>query len=410
MTPKEREVVITAMGIVSPLGSNLIEFKKRMFAGESGICNIRGNVVGNSFPIPYAGWIDQDKLPKPTWVEGTLKDSPLFAALATEQLLSELPNEAKIDAIVFGTAENIGFDLVQESFKHSIDDETLKVYTAEHILHVVSDTLKNSGKQSVDEANLISINSACASGNQAIGMAMQRIRAGNWKRAIVGAVDTRCNGSNLMNFNMLGALSTVDVPANEASRPFSGDRCGFVRGVGAATFIIESRKSAEERGANILGVISGYGFTSDSYRLTDGREDALAVIKAMNLAIEDGHLSKSDIGAISAHGTSTPLNDRIETKAIKEVFGESAKQIPVTSLKSQIGHSTVAAGGIETIACLMMLEEQMLAPTINYKVPDPDCDLDYVPNHARKATVNHILSNNFGFGGQNACIVISKAN
>jgi 3-oxoacyl-[acyl-carrier-protein] synthase II len=212
-----------------------------------------------------------------------------------------------------------------------------------------------------------------------------------------------------MNFNMLGALSTADVPPEQASKPFSGDRCGFVRGEGAATLIIESRKTAEARGAKILGVISGYGFTSDAFRLTDGRDDGLAVIKAMELAIADSSLEKSEIDAVSAHGTSTPLNDRLETMALKSVFGDHAYKIPVSALKSQIGHSTVAAGAIEAVSCILMLEDQKLAPTINYNTPDPECDLDYVPNQARKAKVTHILSNNFGFGGQNACIVISRS-
>jgi 3-oxoacyl-[acyl-carrier-protein] synthase II len=407
MGSRSSDVVVTAMGVVAPLGATVAEFRDNMFAGRSGIRNIRGSLVDQSFPIPYAGWVDRSKLPKAKWQRQGLADSALFSVLATEQCLHALPDDAHVDAIVYGTAESIGYGLVQDSFKKPVDLATLKQNGAEYILQTIAALLKDSGKCVVPDSALISINSACASGNQAIGMAMQRIRDGKWTRAIVGGVDTRCSGANLMNFNMLGALSTAEVPPETSSKPFAGDRCGFVRGEGAATLLIETRKSAEARGAKILGIISGYGFTSDAYRLTDGRDDALAVIKALETAIADSGLKKSDIDTISAHGTSTQLNDRLETQAIKAVFGTDAYKIPVTSLKSQIGHSTVAAGAIESISCLLMLEAQVLAPTINYLVKDPECDLDYVPNKSRPAKVRHILSNNFGFGGQNACIVIS---
>jgi 3-oxoacyl-[acyl-carrier-protein] synthase II len=407
MADKSKDVVVTAMGVVAPLGATVEEFRDNMFAGRSGIRNIRGSLVDESFPIPYAGWVDRSKLPRPRWQRKNLADSALFAVLATEQCLGALPDDAHIDAIVYGTAESIGYGLVQDSLKSPVGLDELKRNGAEYILQTIAEMLKDSGKCAVPDSALVSINSACASGNQAVGMAMQRIRDGQWTRAIVGGVDTRCNAPNLMNFNMLGALSSAEVPPETASKPFAGDRCGFVRGEGAATLLIESRKSAEARGAKILGVISGYGFTSDAYRLTDGRDDALAVIRAMETAISDGGLKKTDIDTISAHGTSTPLNDRLETMAIKTVFGDGAYKIPVSSLKSQIGHSTVAAGAIESVSCILMLEAQMLAPTLNYHVKDPDCDLDYVPNKSRPAKIRHILSNNFGFGGQNACIVIS---
>ena len=408
MANRSKDVVVTGMGVVAPLGATVEEFRDNMFAGRSGIRNIRGSLVDESFPIPYAGWVDRSKLPGPKWQRQGLADSSLFAVLATEQCLSALPDDAHIDAIVYGTAESIGYGLVQESLKAPVDLDNLKRNGAEYILQTLAALLKDSGKCVVPDSALISINSACASGNQAVGMAMQRIRDGQWTRAIVGGVDTRCNAANLMNFNMLGALSSAEVAPECASKPFAGDRCGFVRGEGAATLVIETRASAEARGAKILGVISGYGFTSDAYRLTDGRDDGLAVIKAMEIAIADSGLAKADIDKISAHGTSTPLNDRLETLAIKTVFGAKAYSIPVSSLKSQIGHSTVAAGAIESIACLLMIEAQMLAPTMNYHVKDPECDLDYVPNKSRPAKIQNILSNNFGFGGQNACIVISR--
>jgi 3-oxoacyl-[acyl-carrier-protein] synthase II len=212
-----------------------------------------------------------------------------------------------------------------------------------------------------------------------------------------------------MNFYLLHALTSDEVAPQKASRPFSKTRSGFVKSEGSASLLLESEKAVKERGAKPLAQVCGYGMTSDAYRITDGREDGLCVAKAMELAIQSAGLTIDDIDYINAHGTSTPLNDRVETAAIKRVFGERAYKIPVSSLKSQIGHSTVAAGGSESIACVSMLQKQMLAPTINYDEPDPECDLDYVPNVSRKADVNYILSNNLGFGGQNASLVFGKA-
>jgi 3-oxoacyl-[acyl-carrier-protein] synthase II len=273
----------------------------------------------------------------------------------------------------------------------------------------LNETLAAHGFKKVQVKNLISVNAACASGNQTLGIAMEGIRSGRWKRCLVGGVDARCEPSNLLNFLSLGALTNADVDPSQASRPFSKDRTGFVRGEGAALILLESEEAAMERKAPILGNVLGYGATSDAYRLTDGREDGLAVIEAMNAAIQDAGLKPSDISYVNAHGTSTPLNDRLETSAIKEVFGELAYKIPISSIKSKIGHSTIAASSIEAIACLMMLDEQKISPTLNLEVPDPECDLDYVPHVARDAKLDYVLSNSFGFGGQNTCLVLSRS-
>jgi len=210
-----------------------------------------------------------------------------------------------------------------------------------------------------------------------------------------------------MNFHLLGTLSTDPGPATQVSRPFSAGRSGFVLGEGAATLVLEERTAAERRGATILGSIAGYATTSDSYRVTDGRSDVRGAIAAMRGAVEDA--GSEQIDAISAHGTSTRMNDRLETLAIEAAFGPAARSIPVISLKSQIGHCLAAAGALEAVASILMLAEQKLAPTINYTERDPECDLDYVPNRSREASINTILSNNFGFGGQNSCVVLEKA-
>jgi 3-oxoacyl-[acyl-carrier-protein] synthase II len=403
----KQDVVVTGMGIVSPIGMTVSSFSEAMFKGLSGIHSIRGSLVSPTFPIPYAGYLERSKIKEKTDFAGSLSDSSRMALLATMEAALDLDESSKVDAIVYGSAEGIAFDFVQRSLSSGATEEMLSQSLAEAPLLAMQKWLSQEKKISISDDLLICINSACASGNQAIGDAMQRIRTGEWTRAIVGGVDSRCTASNLMNFHMLGALCSEDVAPEKASRPFSKDRAGFVRSEGAATLVLETRAAAEARGAKIYGVISGYSMTSDAYRLTDGRDDVHCVKQAMLDAIADGGLKASDIQGISAHGTSTPLNDKLETRAIKAVFPDEGRNVPITSLKSQIGHSTVAAGAIEAIACLLMLETQTLAPTINFTPGDEECDLDYVPDHSRPHVMKHMLSNNFGFGGQNTCLVIS---
>ncbi len=403
----EQDIVVTGMGIVSPLGMTVKSFSDAMFQGESGIHSIRGSLVSQTFPIPYAGYLDRNKIKASTEFAGVMSDSSRMALMATMEAAMDLDESVPVDALVYGSAEGIAFDFVQNSLASGVSEEMLSHSLAEAPLIAMQKWLLDEKKISIADDQLICINSACASGNQAIGDAMHRIRCGEWTRAIVGGVDSRCTPSNLMNFHMLGALCSEGIAPEKASRPFSKDRAGFVRSEGAATLVLETRAAANARGAKIYGVISGYSMTSDAYRLTDGRDDVLCVKQAMLDAIADAGLSPADIDGISAHGTSTPLNDKLETRAIKAVFPNEGRSIPITSLKSQIGHSTVAAGAIEAVACLLMLEAKTLAPTINFTPGDVECDLDYVPDHARPHSMKHMLSNNFGFGGQNTCLVIS---
>jgi 3-oxoacyl-(acyl-carrier-protein) synthase len=394
------------MGIRCPLGRSVAEFEANLFAGASGIVPIRGTLVAQDFPVPFAGFLGSDEPDSRTPDLQQCSRSASLSRASLEEAAALLPYGTPIDAIVFGTAEGVAFDTVQTAMQTpaaNVDPELLPC--AEEPLQIMAEWLRDQKGCTVPSHRMIAVNSACASGNQAIGEAMQRIRAGVWQRAIVGGVDARCTAANLMNFHMLGALCVEDVAAVNASRPFSKDRSGFVRSEGAAVFILESLEAAEQRGAEILGEVLGYGATSDSFRLTDGRSDGMGVQAAMRRAVADAGLDLRSIGAISAHGTSTLLNDKLETEAIKAVFGEMAYEIPVTSLKSQLGHTTVAAGALEAVSCVLMMNRKMLAPTINLVQPDPECDLDYVPNVCRPKSVNAMLSNNFGFGGQNACLV-----
>ncbi len=406
------EVVITGYGVISPIGNNIEEFERRMFAADSGIRDIRGNLVANNFPVPFAGVVDNSALPSAESLglpSELVTKNFLFTMLATKQALDYLQKELRLDGIVYGTAAGIYFEMALETLRKFDPANFLWDRTrAEWGIELVAEFVKEQGHGEIPSENLISINSACASGNHSIGLAYQFLKTGRWKRCLAGSVDSGGWESHLMNLYLLNALTTADVPASEASRPFSKDRSGFVKSEAAATFLMETRESAEARDAKILAEVCGFGFTSDAYRLTDGREDNLCVNKAMEQAIETAGIEKEEIDYINAHGTSTLLNDRLETTAIKKVFGDHAYRIPVSSLKSQIGHPTVASGAVESVACILMLLRQKLAPTLNLKIKDSQCDLDYVPNESRNAKIRYILNNSFGFGGQNACLVFKK--
>ena len=408
-----REVVITGMGIVSPIGNSLEEFRRCMFAGDSGLKEIRGWHVAKNFPVGAAGLADRERLGQPAVLAHRktprMPDFWRLAGVATEEAIRSLPAGLPVDAIIYGAFQLVDFSVTRDSLRaqssHYFEWDTLR---PDSTIELVCEIVEKHGHGPIADRDLINISNACVSSNQAIGMAFQRIRSGKWSRAVVGAVHSRYDAAEILSFNMLGTLSTSEGSAAEASRPFSKDRSGFVIGEGAATLVLEDRDSAEIRGAQILGQITGYATTSDAYRVTDGRPDGKAASKAMEEAIRDAGLTGEQIDAISAHGTSTRLNDKLETLAIKQALGVVAKRVPVISLKSQTGHSLIAAGALEAVASLLMLREQRLAPTINYKEYDPECDLDYVPNESRSAALARILSNSFGFGGQNACVVFES--
>ena len=406
------DVVVTGYGIVSPIGASIPEFEKRMFAGDSGIVDVRGSLVGKNFPVPFGGVVDKTTIASAEELgmpPGAHTNGGRYVLQSLQQILEHIPANLLIDGIVQATPGGIYFDIVLGSLKN-YDPDTLvwDELKAEWIVEIITDQLKKRGHGIIPPENQICVNSACAAGSQAIGLGYQYLKSGRMKRCLASAVDTGGWESQLMNFHLLHTLTTDDVPAHTASRPFSKSRSGFVKGEAAAMLLLETREAAEEHNATILAEICGYAFNSDSYRLTDGREDNLCVVKAMEDAVLDAGIEKKAIAYINAHGTSTLLNDRLETQAIKKVFGEYAYRIPVSSLKSQIGHSTVAAGAVEAIACILMLQRQKVAPTINLTDPDPECDLDYVSEGSREVTIDYLLSNSFGFGGQNACLVLKK--
>ena len=247
---------------------------------------------------------------------------------------------------------------------------------------------------------------ACAASTQAIGEAASMIRRGDADVMISGGTHSMIHPLGVTGFNRLTALSTRNDTCLSASRPFDRTRDGFVLGEGACIVILEELEHAQRRGAKILAEISGYGSTADAFRITDIHEHGRGAVAAMRLALEDAGVTPADIDYVAAHGTGTEENDKIETLAIRQVFGARAGSVPISSIKSMIGHLIAAAGAAQVITCVLAIRDGMIPPTANYSAADPNCDLDYVPNHARKLAVRTALSNSFGFGGQNDTLII----
>jgi 3-oxoacyl-[acyl-carrier-protein] synthase II len=254
----------------------------------------------------------------------------------------------------------------------------------------------------------MAVATACASGNNAIGEAMEMIRRGAADAMIAGASEGALVPLAMAGMNVMGALSTRNDDPLTASRPFDKDRDGFLMGEGAGILILESLEFAQARGAAILCELTGYGATDDAYHISAPAENGAGAAMSMKLALEDAGLSVTDIDYINAHGTSTPLNDKSETAAIKTVFGGQAYKIPVSSTKSMTGHLLGASGAVEAVFSILAMRAGIIPATINYQTPDPDCDLDIVPNTPRRASLRHVMSNSFGFGGHNATLVFSR--
>ena len=254
----------------------------------------------------------------------------------------------------------------------------------------------------------IACQTACAASSQAIGEALELIRAGDADVMAAGGSHSMLHPLGITGFNRLTALSQRNDSPTTASRPFDKTRDGFVIGEGAGIVILEELEHAKKRGATVYAELTGYGTTADAYRMTDPHPDGKGAVRCMAEALRDAGLNPTDIGYINAHGTSTQANDSAETAAIKAVFGEYAYQVPVSSSKSMLGHLIAAAGVVELVVGVMAMRNGVLPPTINYETPDPECDLDYIPNAARERRVDHVLSNSFGFGGQNISLTVSR--
>jgi 3-oxoacyl-[acyl-carrier-protein] synthase II len=249
---------------------------------------------------------------------------------------------------------------------------------------------------------------ACAASSQAIGEATEIIRRGDADVMLSGGAHSMIHPFGVTGFNLLTALSTRNGDPKHASRPFDKNRDGFVLGEGAGMLVLEDLERAKGRNAPIYGEVVGYGSSADAYRITDIHPEGRGATACMKMALRDARINPEDLHYINAHGTSTIVNDRVETMAIRQACGNDAKNIPISSIKSMMGHLIAAAGSVEAITCILAIRDGVLPPTLNYQTPDPECDLDYVPNVAREAPVRHALSNSFGFGGQNISLIFAE--
>ena len=407
-------VVITGMGAISPLGLNVAEFWDGLVAGRSGITRITQFDASN-LPCQVAGEVkgfDPNKFIDFKEARRMSRCAQMAIATAQEAVedagfRGEFPDPERV-AVVLGTAVG-GMEKSDEGIIVLRKHGYAKVNP-----FVVPATLPNMPAHHISQryhtlGPLTTVVTACASGTQAIGDATELIRRGAADVVITGGVEATIRDFTIGGFCAMRALPTSfnDAPA-KASRPFDKDREGFVYSEGCAVLIVERLEHALKRGARLYAEILGQATSSDAYHMAAPDPTVEGAVRAMRWALQDAGVTPDEVDYINAHGTSTPANDPGETLAIKKLFGERAYSIPINSTKSMIGHPMGAAGALEAIVCALTLQHGLLHPTINYETPDPTCDLDYVPNQARKATVHTTLSNSFGLGGQNACLVLRK--
>jgi len=410
-------VVVTGMGIVTSLGTGKDENWAKLCAGQSGIHAIsRFSTEGLRTRI--AGTVDfltqeplnaaamSEKLADLAVEEAVAQSGigakgdfpgPLFLAVPPVEL--EWPQRREVAAAA-GSNDAIGYpDLLRASAQ-------FPAYHPRFMFGSVADHLAD---RFGTKGSPISLSTACASGATAIQLGVEAIRRGETDAALCVGSDGSVNPESLVRFSLLSALSTQNDAPEAASKPFSKNRDGFVMAEGAGALVLESYDAAKARGATILGVIEGCGELSDSFHRTRSSPDGKPIIGCIANAVRDAGLSPDDIDHINAHGTSTPENDKMEYTGLAAVLGERAKAVPITSNKSMIGHTLSAAGAVEAVISLLTLVHQRIPPTINYNLPDPAIPLDIVGNAARDVAVRHVLSNSFGFGGQNVSLILGRA-
>jgi len=431
-----RRVVVTGLGIVSPFGIGKDLFWEKVTAGKSGARLITQ--------------FDTEFLPTRFAAPLEMAESDLDQHVANRRTLKTLSRAGKLAMISAQEAvQDAGLDIsTLDPYRTgtSIGAGGVGLWDLEHsnqLLNILGQSLAPSGEIGTNMSLVwervstevhplstlkalpniltshiaiycnargpsLTITTACTSSAQAIGEAYRQIALGQADVMVTGGSDAMINPYGMVAFSMLGVMSTNNDHWQKAARPFDKTRDGFMMGEGASILVLEEAEHCRKRGATALAEIRGYASTCDAYRLTDEPPSAWGSIHAMKTALEAAAVSPDSVDYINAHGTGTQMNDRTETYAIKTVLGHHASEIPVSSTKSMTGHLIAAAGAIECSTCILSLRHQVITPTINYSVPDNDCDLDYVPNESRDAKLNVVLSNSFGFGGQNACLVLSR--
>jgi 3-oxoacyl-[acyl-carrier-protein] synthase II len=409
---ERRRVVVTGLGLITPLGSTVEKTWDGLIAGRSGIGPItRFDATGLDTTI--AGEVrDFDPLDYMDRKEMRRADRfAQFAVAAAGQALKSACLEIRPDlaprvGVAFGSGIGGVETLVDNILKHDEDPRKVSPFLIPMMI-IDMGAGEIAMKYGAKGPNMAHV-SACASSAHAIGEATEMIRRGAADVMLAGGSESGLIKVAIGAFNQARALSTRNEAPEQASRPFDKERDGFVFSEGAGCLVLESLDFARSRGAKILGEIVGYGQSSDAHHVTAPPPGGEGAVRAMRMAIEDAGISPERIGYVNAHGTSTPANDGAETAALKSVFGDHAAKLAISSTKSMTGHTLGAAGAIEVAICVLAMRERILPPTINQEVPDPDCDLDYVPNRARKADVDVSLSNSMGFGGHNVALVIAR--
>ncbi|HHJ00855.1 MAG TPA: beta-ketoacyl-[acyl-carrier-protein] synthase II, partial [Candidatus Aerophobetes bacterium] len=406
-------VVVTGMGVVSPIGIGVEEFKKGLFSGKSGVRRIT-LFDPSSYRSQIAGEVrdfDPRKYLSPKEIKRMDRFTQFGMVAAEEAIRQAGINFEEEDTSRMGVLVGSGvggLSTIEREEGNLLRGGPQKVspFLVPMLITDIA-SAQVAIRYRLSGPNL-SISTACATGNHSIGEAFRVIQRGEADLMIAGGAEAAITPLGLAGFCSMRALSTRNEEPEKASRPFDRERDGFVIGEGAGVVVLEELNRARKRGATILGEIIGFGMTADAYHITQPIQDGRGIKEAMLRALKDAGVSPREVDYINAHGTSTPLNDRIETQAIKDLFGEHAYRVPVSSTKSMTGHLLGATGGVELIACLLALNEGAIPPTINYENPDPECDLDYVPNKARKLNIKIVLSNSMGFGGHNAVLIVKK--
>lgn len=423
-------IVITGIGWVTPLGHNIEAVWKRMLNGDSAI-DLTKQFDASTFPTTFSAEVkgyDHNEFVKHPRLHEHVGSNSAFALGAARQAWDSaaLDGYEALDrdrvGIYLGSGEGsldfenyVATNLAGWDAEKRGIDAVKWAQTAKDTLSVWREVEQEPNMPLYHLATELGAQgpsynclTACAASTQAIGEALEILRRGDADVMVSGGAHTMIHPFGVTGFNRLTALSNRNDDPTTASRPFNRTRDGFVLGEGAGMVILETLEHAQQRGATPLAEVVAYGSSADAFRITDMHPESRGPIAAMRLALEDAGLTPADIDYISAHGTGTEENDKTETRAIKVVCGDDAPNIPISSIKSMLGHLIAAAGAVELIACVLAIRDNVLPPTINYSDPDPECDLDYVPNKSRPAEVNVCLSNSFGFGGQNDTLIVRR--
>ena len=409
----KRRVVVTGLGLVTPVGNSVAATWSSLMAGRSGVGDIR-KFDTDKFPVRFAAEVkDFDPLTFIEKKEARKMGSFIHYAIAAadeamrdSQLVIDAGNDEQVGTYI---SSGIGdFWAIEREHSKLLNDGPGRVspfFIPSAIVNLAAGQVSiRHGAKGPNSATA----TACAAGAHAIGDSFRIIQRGDADAMICGGAESAITPMSVAGFAAMRALSTRNDDPLRASRPFERDRDGFVIGEGAGIVILEELEFAKRRGARIYAELVGYGMTADAFHITMPDETGSGAIRVMQKAMKDAGVEAQAVDYINAHGTSTPYNDKFETAAIKKTFGEHAYRLAVSSTKSMTGHLLGAAGGIEAVFSVLAIDKNTLPPTINYVNPDPECDLDYVPNEPREATINYALSNSFGFGGTNACLLFKR--